>query len=76
MLGPDDAGDGMPGEVLVVEELGSEAFVHVEVEHQGEIQPIVVRVEGETVTARGDKVKVAFDGPTHVFGDGGVRIGD
>jgi len=69
-------GGGIPGEVRVVEELGSEAFVHVETQHQGQVQPIVVRVEGETATARGDRVRIGFDGPTHVFGDGGVRLGD
>lgn len=67
--------DGIPGEVVVVEELGSEAFVHVHVEHQGEKMTLVVRDEGETSTRRGDNVRVGLGAKTHVFGSDGLRLG-
>ena len=68
--------DGIPGEVVVVEELGSEAFVHVHVDHQGETLKLVVRDEGETSTMRGDRVNVGFAGKTHIFGPDGLRLQD
>ncbi len=65
---------GIEGEVTVVEELGSESFVHVRTDHRGEATNIVVRDRGETQTARGDRVKIDFDGPLHVFGEDGQRV--
>jgi len=66
--------EGIAGEVVVVEELGSESFVHVHVKHQGETLTVVVRDEGETSTQRGDNVKIAVAGKTHVFGADGARV--
>ena len=66
--------EGLGGEVVVVEELGSESFVHVHVEHQGETQTLVVRDQGETSTRRGDNVKIAVAGKTHVFNEDGTRV--
>ncbi len=68
--------EGIPGQVTVVEELGSESYVHVAFSHQGDEHVMVVRDEGETRTGRGDDVRVAFAGPIHVFADDGERIGD
>ena len=68
-------GEGLPGTVTVVEELGSEAFVHVEVEHQQKPIALVVRTAGETEVDRGDNVHVDVSGPTHVFTAGGTRLG-
>ncbi len=70
------ADQGIGGKIVVVEELGSEAFVFVEAVHAGQPQTLVVRVGGETDVRRGDQVHVAFDGPTHVFGADGERLGD
>ena len=67
---------GVPGEVTVVEELGSEAFVHVAIDHRGERTTLVVRDEGETATVRGDMVHVTAEAKTHVFDADGARIGD
>lgn len=67
---------GIPGEVTVVEELGSEAFLHVRYEDRGEQAIMVVRSEGETAITRGDQVHVAIDDNVHVFGDDGLRLGD
>ena len=64
------------GEVAVVEELGSEAFVHVRANLNEESHLLVVRAPGETAIRRGDNVSIAFDGPSHVFTAEGVRLGD
>jgi multiple sugar transport system ATP-binding protein len=68
--------EGIPGEVSVVEELGSESFVHVNVAHQGEALVLVVRAEGQTSIQRGDNVQVGFRGPVHLFAPDGERVGD
>ncbi|MEZ5166543.1 MAG: TOBE domain-containing protein [Acidimicrobiales bacterium] len=67
---------GLAGEVTVVEELGSEAFVFVTVQHRGAPLQLVVRAEGETPIRRGDQVQVDFKGPVHVFAPSGARVGD
>ena len=69
------ASEGIAGEVSVVEELGSEAFIHVRSDHEGHEQVLVVRVDGETPIRRGDNVVVGLDGPVHVFGADGQRLG-
>ena len=68
------ADSGLPGEVSVVEELGSESFVHVQVEHQGATTTVVVRAAGETAVQRGDNVHIEVIGATHVFGQDGLRV--
>ena len=68
--------EGLPGRVIVVEELGSEAFIHVEVEHQHEKQLLVARAPGETDIDRDDNVHLAVTGPTHVFTADGRRLGN
>ena len=70
------ADEGIPGEVTVVEELGSESFLFVRCEHQNEPLQLVVRGEGETTIGRGDHVAVAFAGPVHLFAPDGERVGD
>ncbi|MFK7916964.1 MAG: ABC transporter ATP-binding protein [Ilumatobacter sp.] len=68
--------DGLAGEVSVVEALGSESFLHVRTQHQGAEQVIVVREDGQSDIGRGDRVHVSINGPIHVFGDDGLRLGD
>ena len=71
------AGEGViNGEVSVVEELGSEAFVHVRTGAGDDGDLLVVRAPGETSISRGDAISIAFDGPTHVFDEDGNRLGD
>jgi len=67
---------GISGVVSVVEELGSEAFVHARVEHDGESQLIVVRQDGTSTVGRGDNVSIEIAGPVHLFGSDGERLGD
>ncbi len=66
---------GLAGSVTVVEELGSESFVHVQVLHEGKPATLVVRSGGETSVKRGDQVMVEITGATHVFGPDGLRVG-
>ncbi|MGH1487922.1 MAG: ABC transporter ATP-binding protein [Acidimicrobiales bacterium] len=68
--------DGSPCSVTVVEELGSEAFLHLAMAHQGGDSTVVIRVAGETSTVRGDKLAIAVAGPVHVFdAEDGSRLG-
>ena len=62
--------------MVVVEARGSEAFVHVRIPHQGVEGLLVVREDGQTLLDRGDRVTVSIDGPVHVFGSNGDRLGD
>ena len=65
---------GTPAEVVVVEELGSETFVIVELEHLGDTIRVRVRVDAEYSIARGDRTHVAVQGPVHAFGPDGLRL--
>ncbi len=65
---------GASGEVAVVEELGSEAYIHVRVVHGQETEDVVVRVGGETAVKRGDQVSFGIAGATHFFDPGGDRL--
>ncbi|MFV2063628.1 MAG: ABC transporter ATP-binding protein [Chloroflexota bacterium] len=67
-------GDGVPAEVVVVEELGAETFVFVEIEHRGKAARLRVRVDAEYAVARGDHTNVVVLGPVHVFGPDGLRL--
>ena len=66
--------EGFAGEVTVVEELGSESFVHVTVHHGGEDIVVVVRDVGDTQADRGDQVHVGVAGPVHLFDADGERV--
>jgi multiple sugar transport system ATP-binding protein len=66
--------DGVPAEVVVVEELGSETFVFVEMEHMGSTIRIRVRVDADFPIARGDHPHLEVLGPVHVFGPDGLRL--
>ncbi len=71
------ASDGVAGEVVVVEELGSEAYVHLKIAHQGDDVHIAIRSGGESDIQRGDTVTFRLNGPTHIFAAGsGERLGD
>ncbi|MDY7104867.1 MAG: sn-glycerol-3-phosphate ABC transporter ATP-binding protein UgpC [Actinomycetota bacterium] len=66
--------DGISGQVSVVEELGSETYVHITVEHRGNQERVVARIDGDAEIHRGDNVKIAPAGPVHVFSADGARI--
>ncbi len=67
---------GTIGKANVIEDLGSEAFIHTILPHQGEEKTVVVRVPGETAISRGDSIPVGVSGPLHIFdAESGVRLG-
>ena len=66
--------EGMPAKVMVVEELGSETFVFVELEHLGQNTRMRVRVDADYRVKRGDHTNVSVLGPVHVFGPDGLRL--
>ena len=68
------ASEGVPAKVVVVEELGSETFVFVEMEHLGQTTRVRVRVDADYRVARGDQLFLKVLGPVHVFGPDGLRL--
>ena len=68
------ASEGAPAQVVVVEELGSETFVFVEMEHLGQSTRVRVRVDADFRVARGDQLYLKVLGPVHVFGPDGLRL--
>jgi multiple sugar transport system ATP-binding protein len=60
--------------IRIVEDLGSEVFVHVLVDHEGEERRLVAKVPAPFTGAIDDKVSLSLNGSVHVFGDDGARI--
>ena len=73
-VGPDDG--GLPVEVTVVEELGSDAFVYGTSHADGEGHSIIVRISGRDTVHKGDIIHVTTDPhQVHVFdADSGDRL--
>ena len=65
---------GAPAEVVVVEELGAETFVFVQMDHFGKTTRLRVRVDADYPIRRGDHTFVKVHGPVHVFGPDGLRL--
>jgi len=63
----------IPARIRVVEDLGSEVFVHVLVDHLGEELRLVVRAEPPFRGQAGDSVQLGLRGAVHLFDDAGVR---
>ena len=61
------------GRVRVVEDLGSEVFVHVLVDHEGEEHRIVAKVAPPFAGVPGDNVRVGLRGIMHLFDTAGLR---
>jgi multiple sugar transport system ATP-binding protein len=60
--------------IRTVEDLGSEAFVHVAFEHEGEIVPAVSKMTAPFKGQTGDPIDVQFAGTVHLFDPAGARI--
>ena len=61
----------------VIEDLGSEAFIHAILPHQGREETVVIRVAGETSITRGDSINIGVNGPVHIFeAESGRRLGE
>ena len=67
-------GNGIAGEVVVVEALGSESFLHVKVQHEGREELLVVHEAGDTELGRGDNVNIVVNGPVHIFAPDGEAV--
>jgi multiple sugar transport system ATP-binding protein len=68
-------GDGpLTGRIRTVEDLGSEIFVHVAIEHQGETVSLIAKTAPPFEGAPGEQVGLQIAGTTHLFGGDGLRI--
>jgi multiple sugar transport system ATP-binding protein len=68
-------GDGpLPAQIRTVEDLGSEVFVHVAVDHMGESVPLVSKMFPPFDGRPGDTVGLQITGATHLFGADGLRL--
>jgi multiple sugar transport system ATP-binding protein len=68
-------GDGpLKAKIRTVEDLGSEVFVHLALDHQGENLALVSKMSPPFHGGPGDSIGLQVIGTTHVFGDDGSRI--
>jgi multiple sugar transport system ATP-binding protein len=67
-------GDGpIAARIRIVEDLGSEVFVHLVIDHEGEERRIVAKVDAPFVGSPGDNVHLALRGTIHLFDTSEVR---
>jgi multiple sugar transport system ATP-binding protein len=67
-------GDGpIPARIRIVEDLGSELFVHLLIDHDGEERRIVAKVDAPFVGSSGDSVRISLHGTLHLFDAAEVR---
>jgi multiple sugar transport system ATP-binding protein len=67
-------GDGpIAGRIRTVEDLGSEVFVHLVVDHEGEEHRIVARAPAPFAGAAGENVRLRLHGSLHLFDEDEVR---
>ncbi len=62
------------GRVRVVEDLGSEVFVHLIVEHQGTSIPVVAKVAAPFSATAGQEMALDISGRGHLFDPEGPRL--
>jgi multiple sugar transport system ATP-binding protein len=68
-------GDGpLRAVIRTVEDLGSEVFAHVAVEHHGETLSLVSRMPPPFDGSPGDNIGLELTGTTHLFGADGLRL--
>ena len=67
-------GDGpIAGRIRIVEDLGSELFVHLVIEHDGEERRIVSKVDAPFGGSPGDNVRLGLKGTIHLFDTAELR---
>jgi multiple sugar transport system ATP-binding protein len=67
-------GDGpIAGRIRIVEDLGSEVFVHLVIDHEGEERRIVAKVAAPFVGSPDENVRLALRGSIHLFDTAEVR---
>jgi multiple sugar transport system ATP-binding protein len=64
----------LKAQIRTVEDLGSEVFVHVTVDHLGQSIPLVAKMPPPFEGELEDTVALQIVGTTHVFDGGGLRI--
>jgi multiple sugar transport system ATP-binding protein len=68
-------GDGpLRGTIRTVEDLGSEVFVHVYLDHRGESLPLVSKMLPPFTGQPGDSIGLQITGATHLFAADGSRV--
>jgi multiple sugar transport system ATP-binding protein len=68
-------GDGsLRAQIRTVEDLGSEVFVHVALDHGGESIPLVSKMAPPFEGQPGENVGLQIIGTTHLFGADGLRL--
>jgi multiple sugar transport system ATP-binding protein len=68
-------GDGpLPARIRTVEDLGSEMFVHVAVEHHDDSVPLIAKTAPPFHGAAGERVGLQIAGSTHLFAEDGSRV--
>jgi multiple sugar transport system ATP-binding protein len=67
-------GDGpIPGRIRIAEDLGSEVFVHLVIDHEGSERRIVAKVAAPFAGSPGDNVRLGLHGTVHLFDTAEVR---
>jgi hypothetical protein len=67
-------GDGpIAGRIRIVEDLGSELFVHLVIDHDGEDRRIVSKVDAPFSGSPDDNVRLGLRGTIHLFDTAEVR---
>jgi multiple sugar transport system ATP-binding protein len=67
-------GDGpIAGRIRIAEDLGSEVFVHLLIDHDGEERRIVAKVDAPFSGSSGDNVRLGLRGTIHLFDSAEVR---
>ena len=61
------------GRIRIVEDLGSEAFVHLVIDHEGQERRIVAKAAAPFAGSPGDNVRVGLHGSVHIFDTAEVR---
>jgi multiple sugar transport system ATP-binding protein len=67
-------GDGpIPGRIRIAEDLGSEVFVHLVIDHDGSERRIVAKAAAPFAGSPGDNVRLGLHGTVHLFDTAEVR---
>ena len=67
-------GEGpIAGRIRIVEDLGSEVFVHLVVDHDAEERRVVAKAAAPFAGSSGDNVRLALRGTIHLFDTAEVR---
>jgi multiple sugar transport system ATP-binding protein len=67
-------GDGpIAARIRIVEDLGSEVFVHLLIDHDGEERRIVAKVEAPFAGSAGDNARLGLRGSIHLFDSAELR---